>query len=239
MKLNCLIVDDEPVARKGIAEYVSDIDFLELVAECENPLATASFLGQHNIDLIYLDIQMPKMSGIDFLKNLRNPPLVILTTAFSNYAIESYTLDVVDYLLKPIPFDRFFKASQKAYEIMRLRRIAHDKVTELNYFFVKSDSKYEKIFFDDVLYIEAMQNYVVIHSTNRKKLITYLTISGMEQQLPQGRFLKVHKSYIVGLHHVNAVDGNELVIEEKKIPISRHLKDKVMERIMGNKLFKR
>lgn len=239
MKLKCLIIDDEPVARKGIAEYVAEIDFLELIAQCENALKATSFLHQHNIDLIYLDIQMPKMSGIDFLKNLKHPPLVIFTTAFSDYAIEGYALDVVDYLVKPIPFDRFFRASQKAYEIMRLKRIAEEKIAEVDYFFIKCDNKYEKVYFEEVLYIEALQNYVVIYTRDHKKFITYITMTGMEQQLPNDRFLKVHKSYIVGLTHIRAVDGNDLVIGEKRIPMSRHLKETALNKVMGNRLFKR
>ena len=121
MKLNCLIIDDEPVARKGLEEHVQEIDFLHCVASCENALKAASYLNQEKIDLIYLDIHMPKLSGIDFLKTLKNPPLTIITTAYSDYALEGYTLDVIDYLLKPISFDRFLKASQKALEFFQLK----------------------------------------------------------------------------------------------------------------------
>jgi DNA-binding LytR/AlgR family response regulator len=238
MKLNCLIIDDEPVARKGLAEYISEIDFLNLVGQCENPLKATTYLGQHNIDLIYLDIQMPKLSGIEFLKTLKDPPLAILTTAFSNYALDGYALDVVDYLVKPVPFERFFKASQKAFEITRLKRMALEHVPEVDYFFIKSDNKFEKIFFDKVLFVEALQNYVVIHTQDRK-LIAYITMAGLEQQLPTDRFLKVHKSYIIGLSHVRALDGNDILIGEQRIPISRNLKEAVMNRIMGDRLFKR
>ncbi|HEX5172360.1 MAG TPA: LytTR family DNA-binding domain-containing protein [Cyclobacteriaceae bacterium] len=238
MKLNCLIIDDEPMARKGMAEYVGEIDFLTLVAQCENPLRATPFLGQHDIDLIYLDVQMPKLSGIEFLKTLIDPPLVIFTTAYSNYAIEGYALDVVDYLVKPIPFERFFKASQKAFEIVRLKRMASEHVAEVDYFFIKCDNKFEKVFFDKVLFVEALQNYVVIH-TNERKLITYITMAGLEQQLPLDRFLKVHKSYIVGLLHIRALDGNDIVIGEQRIPISRNLKEAVVNKIVGDRLFKR
>lgn len=238
MKLNCLIIDDEPVARKGLTEYISEIDFLNLVGQCENPLKATSYFGQHNIDLIYLDIQMPKLSGIEFLKTLNDPPLAILTTAFSNYALDGYALDVVDYLVKPIPFERFFKASQKAFEIARLKRMAVEHVPEVDYFFIKSDNKFEKVFFDKVMFVEALQNYVVIH-THDRKLIAYITMAGLEQQLPTDRFLKVHKSYIIGLSHVRALDGNDILIGEQRIPISRNLKEVVMNRIMGDRLFKR
>ncbi len=238
MRLNCLIVDDEPVARKGMAEYILEVDFLNLVAQCENPLKAAPFLGQHSIGLLYLDIKMPRLSGIDFLRTLTNPQLVIFTTAYSNYAVEGYALDVVDYLVKPIPFERFFKASQKAFEITRLKRMASEQVSDVEYFFVKCENKFEKIFLSQVQFVEALQNYVVIHTADRK-LITYITLAGLEQQLPGDRFLKVHKSYIVGLSHITAIDGSDIRIGEQRIPISRHLKDVVMNKIMGDRLFKR
>jgi DNA-binding LytR/AlgR family response regulator len=238
MKLNCLIIDDEPIARKGIAEYVKEVDFLHLIAQCENPLKVASELKRHTIDLIYLDIQMPKLSGIEFLKSLPNPPLTIITTAHPGYALEGYTLDIVDYLVKPIPFERFLRASQKAKEISRLKRMTDGSAMERDYFFVKSNNKYEKLFFSDVRFIEALQNYVVIH-TNNRKLITYLTMSAMEQQLPLTHFLKVHKSYIIGMYHVKALDGNDVVIDDVRIPISRNLKEEVTKRIMGDRLLKR
>jgi DNA-binding LytR/AlgR family response regulator len=238
MKLNCLIIDDEPIARKGIAEYVKEVDFLHLIAQCENPLKVASELKLHTIDLIYLDIQMPKLSGIEFLKSLPNPPLTIITTAHPDYALEGYTLDIVDYLVKPIPFERFLRASQKAKEISRLKRMTDGSAMERDYFFVKSNNKYEKLFFSDVRFIEALQNYVVIH-TNNRKLITYLTMSAMEQQLPLTHFLKVHKSYIIGMYHVKALDGNDVVIDDVRIPISRNLKEEVTKRIMGDRLLKR
>lgn len=237
MKLNCLIVDDEPVARKGLAEYVGEVEFLNLVGQCENALKANAVLNESTVDLIFLDIQMPKLTGIEFLKTLKNPPLVIFTTAYAEYAIEGYTLDVVDYLLKPISFDRFLKSVQKALEIHTFKH-QPPQTKSADYFFVKSDSKFEKVRYDDVTYIEALQNYVIIH-TGAKKLITYLTMTGLESQLPKDQFLKVHKSYIVSVPQIKAIDGNELLIGEARIPISRNLKDEVVNQIIGNKLFKR
>ena len=239
MKLSCLIIDDEPVARKGLEEYVRETDFLELRGLCENALKAASLIHQQPVDLIYLDIQMPKISGIEFLKGLRHPPLVILTTAFSDYAVEGYALDIVDYLMKPITFERFLKATQKALDIFQMKRLA-DERRELpgDYFFIKCDSKYEKVNFIDVRYIEALQNYVVIH-TRDKKLITYITMTGLEAQLPKDQFMRVHKSYIVSVASVSSVDGNEIFIGNATIPISRNLKEAVISRILGNNLYKR
>lgn len=237
MKLNCLIIDDEPVARKGIAEYVEEIDFLHLVAQCESAVKASSYLNQGFIDLIFLDIQMPKLTGIEFLKTLKSPPLVIFTTAYSQYALEGYSLDVVDYLVKPIPFERFLKAAQKAFEIQSLKRFA-GRAKEVDHFFVKCDSKFEKLYYNEVCYIEALQNYAVIHTSNRK-LITYITMTGLESQLPKDQFLKVHKSYIISIAHIKAIEGNEILIGDVRIPISRNLKDEVVNQILGNKLFKR
>lgn len=240
MKLNCLVVDDEPVARKGIVEYVSEVDFLNLAGQCENALKASALLNQQPVDLIFLDIQMPKISGVDFLKTLQHPPLVIFTTAYSEYAVEGYSLDVVDYLMKPITFDRFLRATQKAMEIHTLKRTAagHTRDAQPDYFFVKCDSKFEKVFYNEVRYIEAMQNYAVLHTLNRK-LITYITMSSLEHQLPGDQFLKVHKSFIVAIAHIKALEGNEILIGEARIPISRNLKDEVVSQILGNKLFKR
>lgn len=237
MKLNCLIVDDEPVARKGLEEYVHEIDFLHLAGTCENAMKAASFLNQNNVDLLLLDIHMPKLSGIDFLKSLKNPPMVIFTTAYSDYALEGYALDIIDYLVKPIPFERFLKAVQKARDFHQLRH-KEDAVATKDYFFIKCDHKFEKVNFADVRYIEAMQNYCIIYVPDRK-MITYITFSGLESQLPSDKFLKVHKSFIVALDKVNSLDGNEIVIGSARIPISRGLKDEVLKRIMGDNLFKR
>jgi DNA-binding LytR/AlgR family response regulator len=239
MKLNCLIVDDEPMARKGLAEYVNEVEFLNLIAQCENSLKAAALLNKYKIDVMFLDIEMPKLSGMDFLKTLKNPPLTIFTTAFSEYAVEGYSLDVVDYLMKPITFDRFVKAVQKARELHSFRQTAsHSREATPDYFFVKCDSKFEKVFYNEVRYIEAMQNYAVIH-TQQRKLITYITMSSLDSQLPRDQFIKVHKSFIVAVNHIKALDGNDILLGDVRIPISRNLKDDVVTQILGNKLFKR
>ena len=239
MKLNCLIIDDEPLARKGLREYVQEIDFLHCVASCENALKAASFLNQEKIDLIFLDIHMPKLSGIEFLKTLKNPPLTIITTAYSDYALEGYSLDVIDYLVKPINFDRFLKASQKALEFFELKaRAEHNAASAVDYFFVRCDRKFEKVFFRDLSYIEGLQNYAVIHVGN-KKLITYITLTSLENQLPKDRFLKVHKSFIISVPHVKAIEKDEIIMDNARIPISRSLHEQVVRQILGNNLFKR
>lgn len=237
LKMNCLIVDDEPLARKGLEEYVREIDFLHLVGQCENPVKAASMMGEHQVDLLFLDIHMPKLTGIEFLKTIRNPPLVVMTTAFPEYAVEGYSLDVTDYLVKPISFERFMKAARKAYEIFSLKRMAGQSESQ-DYFFVKSESVFEKIFYRDVLFIESLQNYTIIH-TSERKLIAYLTLSGIESQLPKDQFLKVHKSYIISIAAVSRIEGNGIAIGKATIPISRNLREEVVKQILGNKLFRR
>ena len=239
MKLNCLIVDDEPLARKGLQEYVDEIEFLNTVGSCENALKASRYLSEQQVDLIYLDIQMPRLSGIEFLKTIKSPPMTIFTTAHTDYAIESYSLDVIDYLVKPITFERFLKASQKALEYYKLRSGAgSNNAGQTDYFFVRCDSKFEKVFFRDVSFIEALQNYAVIHVPGRK-LITYITLTSLENQLPRDRFIKVHKSYIVSVPHIHAIEGSEILINNDRIPISRSLREEVIHQIMGNRLFKR
>lgn len=236
MKLRCLIVDDEPMARKGLQEHLEAVEFLELAGVCENAIKAAGHLESGSIDLMFLDIHMPKLSGIDFLKTMKHTPMVIFTTAYSEYALEGYALDVIDYLMKPISFDRFLKAVVKArdFHLLRQRTDTQDK----DFFFIKSDSKFEKIHYHDVQYVEAMQNYVVLHTKGRK-LIAYITLSGLESQLPASLFIKPHKSFLVAIQKIQAVDGNELVLEAARIPISRNLKDQVMQQIVNNNLLKR
>lgn len=235
MKLKCLIVDDEPMARKGLEEYVRDLAVLEYAGSCENALKAKEFLQQTAVDLMLLDINMPHLTGIEFLKSLLNPPLVIFTTAHPDYALESYSLDVMDYLVKPILFERFQKAVHKAHEYASLKT---STIPAPDFFFIKCDHVFEKIFFNEVLYIESMQNYCIVH-TSARKLIAYITLSGLEAKLPPGRFMKVHKSYLVNLEKVTALDGSDLFIGKAQIPVSRNLKEDVMRRVMGDNLFKR
>lgn len=237
MKLRCLIVDDEPVARRGMAEYVAEVSILQLVGECSSAAEAASIMATSEVDLLLLDIQMPRLSGIDFLKTLPKPPMAIFTTAYSEYALEGYSLDIIDYLVKPIPFDRFLKAVQKAYDYYQLRTRTQ-KQDAPDYFFVKTNGKFERIAFADILYVESMQNYVVIHLPGQKHIV-YMTLSGLEAQLPADRFMKVHKSYIISLSQVNSVDDNDLIIRQARIPVSRALRDEVMKRIMGGHLLSR
>lgn len=231
MIINCIIVEDEPLARKGLAEYIADIPFLQLVGSFENAFQAQEFLNKHPVDLMLLDIRMPKLSGIDFVKNLQQPPMVIFTTAYPDYALESYELNVLDYLVKPISFDRFRKATQKAFDFYSLRQSSADA----GYLFVRSDYKLEKVSFSELLFVEAMQNYCVLH-TGSKKLISHITLTQVLEKLPANRFMRIHKSFIVCLEKVTSVESTHLLIHQQRIPISRALKNEVHQRVLRNNL---
>lgn len=238
--LTCIVIDDEPIARRGLQEYIRDVDFLQLAGEFENPLKAADTLMHERIDLIFLDIQMPKITGLEFLKTLPHPPMVIFTTAYPQYAVDGFELDAVDYLLKPFSFERFWKAVVKAKaQIETSRQNASPPASPgAGYFFIKSDNKLVKIQYDDILFAEALQNYVAVH-TREKKYITYLTFKSIEDHLPADRFLKIHKSYIVALARIDSIEGNEIKIGAHSLPISRSTKEEVMEKILQNRYLKR
>jgi two-component system LytT family response regulator len=253
--INCVIIDDEPLAREGIASYVKEIDFLHLTATCENPVELMKLLGEHPVDLVFLDIQTPKMNGIDFLKIVQKPPMVIITTAFPTYALEGFQLNVLDYLLKPITFDRFFKSVNKAndyYQLIRkslspdLSKTAGAEVQKAessqkadpgaDYFFIKCGSKYEKIQFADILYVQGTQNYVTIY-TVKGKYLTLLYLKNLEENLDDQSFIRVHKSFIVAIDKIDGIEGNEIFIQTHRIPISRNYREQVIGRVVTNKLW--
>jgi len=238
MKIKCIIVDDEPFAQKGLEEYVKEIDFLELVAVCDNAMQVYALLRNNKADLILLDIEMPELSGIDFIKSLKKMPAVIFTTAYPEYALQSYDLDVIDYLVKPISFQRFLKAINKAKHFLADKLKDPSQIAEeSDYLFLKVNHQLEKIFYKDILFIEALQNYVAIHLAD-KKIISYITISGMEKKLPANLFMRIHKSYIVALHKINMITGSKIIINTHELPVSRNVKDKLMHAV-EEKLVKR
>jgi DNA-binding LytR/AlgR family response regulator len=239
MKLKCIIIDDEPIARKVLKEFIEDIDFLELIGQAENPLKAMSLLNENTVDLIFLDINMPKINGIDFLKNSNTTASVIMTTAYAEHAVEAYGLDVLDYLVKPIGFDRFVKACNKALKFQESKqKVSVQTQKNDDYFFVKCDNQIEKIFYSDLLYAEAMLNYVMLYTTS-KKLMVYITIKSLEEQLPQDMFIKVHKSFIVNILKVKSIEGNMINIGEAKITISQNLRETVIKKIVKDKMIKR
>jgi len=233
-QIQTIIVEDEPLAREGLLSYIKDVEFLTVKKVCEDALEANQALAAEKIDLMFLDIQMPKITGIDFLKSLKNPPIVIMTTAYPNFALQGYELDVLDYLVKPFPFERFLKAVNKAREFFDLKhpRPENGQPKE-DYFFVKCDYRYEKIHFRDVLFIEGMENYVVIH-TAAQKFVTLLRMKTIEETLPASDFMRIHKSFIVSVRAIASIDGNEVVISGKRLPISREKKSEILERVVKN-----
>ncbi|HEY8931392.1 MAG TPA: LytTR family DNA-binding domain-containing protein [Mucilaginibacter sp.] len=238
--MNCVIVDDEPLAREGMASYVREVDFLNLSGVCENPLELIPILDKQNVDLILLDIQMPKMNGIEFLKILQKPPMVIITTAYPSYALEGFQLNVIDYLLKPVTFERFFKAAAKARDYHRLLTQPANgsgaAAADEDYFFIKCGNKYEKVLFADILYIEGMQNYVNIFTT-KGKLMTILSLKSLEENLNKQFFIRVHKSYIVATGHIDGIEGGEIFIRDHRIPISRNYHQQVIDEVVKKRLW--
>jgi DNA-binding LytR/AlgR family response regulator len=224
MKYKCLIVDDEPIAQEILEKYVNQNDTLQLVGKCNNAFEALNTLHQEHIDILFLDIKMPSLSGLEMLKTLHNAPKVILTTAFSEFGVESYEYGIADYLLKPISFERFLKSVNKI--VMPKNNVfanEHAEVkpsTESTFIFFKADKKIHKYYFADILFIEGSGNYVKIHPLNEKPLMVLDKLTELQDKLPKNKFLRVHKSFIINVEHIEKVEGNMLTIKGKVIPIS-------------------
>jgi len=221
--IKCIIVEDERLAQKVLQAHIEKITELELTSVCNNAPEAQNVLQNHIIDLIFLDIELPGMNGLHFLKTLPDPPLVILTTAYVDYAIESYELNVVDYLLKPISFERFSKAINKIIEGRQLTKSA-----EKDHIYIKSNGKFFKVDYADIIYIEGMKDYLKICTTDAK-LVTLQTMNEMEKLLPADQFIRVHKSYIVSLARIKSIYGNNIETTKLIIPIGVNYKEKVMQ----------
>ena len=242
--INTIIVDDEPLAQDVLETYIEKIPELNLVAKCSNALEANEALKSNQVDLMFLDIQMPQLTGIDFLKTLIKPPLVIFTTAYPNYAIEGFELNALDYLLKPISLERFMKAVNKAVEQIEL--LNKDKETKSqaedasnDYIFVKADKKLVKINYSDILYIEGLKDYVIIRM-DKGRVITLQTMKSLEDKLPSNMFKRIHRSYIVSIYKINAIVGNMVEIMEKNqakhLPIGKNYREELLEIINQNRL---
>ena len=230
MKIKCIITDDEPIARKGLRGYIEKIDFLMLTGECEDAIQLNTLLKTQQVDLIFLDIEMPEMTGLELLSNLTNPPKVIIVSAYEQYALKGYEFEVVDYLLKPVSFDRFLKSANRVHDLLQTEQKDAD-----DYIFVKSDKQLKKILFRDILFIESMENYVIIQTVSSKEIV-YTTLKQIHESLPQDIFQQTHRSYIVNIDQVNAIDGNLLNVNSHKIPVARNLRDNVFNLILNNRL---
>jgi DNA-binding LytR/AlgR family response regulator len=243
-KMSCIIIDDEPVARKVLQEFIAQVPWLVLAAQLESVSRTEAFLRQYKPDLLFLDIEMPKTNGLEFLKSCAVQPPTILTTAYPEYALESYDLDIIDYLLKPIAFGRFVKAVERAREWVELKgaggaagglsagdgRGPAGAREAVPYLFVRTQRRIEKIETGDISYIESIGNYVNIFM-GAKKITAYLTLKGVEQQLPAPQFVKVHQSYLVNFARIESIEGNQVIVRGQALPLGRNFKEALMRMV--------
>lgn len=235
--MKSIIIDDEEIAAKGLESYCRQIPFIQIDKLFTSSKEAESYLKQSETDLIFLDIEMPGLSGLKLLKNLAKPPLVIITTAYPAYAVDGFELDVIDYLVKPFPFNRFLKACNKANEYFLMKNASNGNVVK-DYFFIKVGYKIEKIVTDDVLFVQALENYVSLCTTTGKYL-TLISLKNIEQILPLSNFIRVHKSFIVAKDKIEAIHGNYILIGNFKIPISRNKKGEMLKVLLANRLAKR
>jgi len=236
MKLRCLLIDDEPPALKVMASYIANIQGLEIIAQCKNAIEALDVLHQKPVDVIFLDIKMPKILGTDFLKNLSHPPKVIFVTAYRDYAVEGYELDAVDYLVKPVSFERFFKAITKLNRLMDKETVTATVEYKSNpeaFVYLKVEKDMKKIFVNEIVYIESWKDYVKLFLTNGKSILARQSISAMENLLSEHRFLRVHRSYMVSLNKISGYNGVSVQLDGKEIPIGRLYKQVVMERLQS------
>lgn len=230
--IKTIIIDDEFPARKLLSEYASKIANIKLCGVCDNAVHALELMQNEAVDLIFTDIQMPDLSGMEFIRSLKNPPLIVFTTAHSEYAIDSYELDAVDYLLKPISFPRFVQAVNKVQERIQLLRSKESETkTEKDYFMVKADYKLYRIDFVNILFIEGQSEYVTFHLKNNKKITAYYALKKLEEELPSRDFMRIHKSYIVSLANIESEEGNLVTIAGQKLSIGKNYKDLLMERL--------
>lgn len=240
--MTCIIVDDEPLARQGMELNIGNVSTLQLLGSFSNALAASDFLRKENVDLMFLDINMPELSGLDFLKSLRDAPMVIFTTAYPQYALESYELEAIDYLVKPIRIERFLKAVNKAENYLKLlqQEASNTQVEKIedDYVFIKADRKFFKIYFKDILYIEGLKDYVVIY-TNDSKIITSMNVKTIAAQLPLAIFARVSKSYIVNTLHISSFDNELIYINNHEIPLGQSFKDDFIKQHIDGKIVRR
>lgn len=227
----CLVIDDEILAREGLEKFIKQTPFLEHVGSFGAAMNALLFLRTEPVDLLFLDIQMPEMNGIELVKALIQPPQVIFTTAYREFAVDGFELNAVDYLLKPFSYDRFLKAVQKV-------KAKEAETTQQEHIFIKCDGMIVKIALNDILYVETAKDYVFIH-TKEKRYMALISMRQIENNLPQTEFMRVHRSYLIGLRHVEKIEGNMLHIAGAKISISRSLREEVYQKIIGSRLIER
>jgi len=225
MIINCIAVDDEPLALDIIKDYISQVPFLKLLKTFKDGISVIEYLASNNVDLIFLDIEMGGISGTQLLRTLQKKPRVIMTTAYRNYAVDAFELDVTDYLLKPFSFERFLKSVEKVYNLQKAeQKTAEPGGRDRDYFFVKSNYKMVKVNYDDILYIEGLSEYIII-KTKTSNIITLQSFKNIEKTLPETEFVRIHKSYLISLSKIECIDGQSVIIAKKELPIGSKYKD--------------
>jgi len=236
--IKCLVVDDEPLARNSIIDFIEKIDFLEVVGSCASALEASEYIQNGQVDLLFLDINMPYLSGLEFLDSLDRPPMAIFTTAYSEHALEGYRLQIVDYLLKPITFQRFYQASLKAQQLYSLTASAKQQVQADPFLYIRQGEGFQKISWVDILYIEGMQNYAKLHFKNQV-LIIHQTMISLEETLPKEKFFRIHKSFLVNIDHIDSIAGGRLSINNQQLPISRTRREALLKEVVYKNLLSR
>jgi DNA-binding LytR/AlgR family response regulator len=234
--LRCLIVDDEPIAIKGVVNFINQLDFLEVADTCTSAMKATEILKAKDIDLMFLDINMPMLSGLEFLQSLDKSPLTILTTAYSEHALEGFRLNVVDYLMKPLEFQRFFQAANKALSTFQSRLILQNSREGADSdMYIRQGDTFQRIIWEDILFVEGMQNYLKLHF-KEKTFIIHQTMISLEEMLPKDSFFRIHQSYLINTHKIDAISGGRVFIDGKQLPISRHRKEALLKAVVYIKL---
>lgn len=237
--MKCIIVDDEPLAREGMKLNVDEVDSLELIGQFSNAISAKDFVKNNAVDLIFLDIEMPEMTGIEFLRTMPDRPFVILTTAYPQFALEAYELDVIDYLVKPIRMDRFRKAINKAlqfHDSIKEEKTVESKADDC--FFIRSERKLIRLYFEDILYIKGMKDYVMIFSKD-SKFMTAMNVKTIYDQLPKEHFFRISKSYIVNVNAIDVVEHDIVLLKDLEIPLGRTYKEEFLKKYIANKIIER
>ncbi len=235
--LRCLVVDDEPIARGGMVDLIDKVDFLSVAGTCASAMEAVAFLRENPVDLLFLDVNMPYLTGLEMLETLEKPPLTILTTAYSEYALEGFRLQVVDYLLKPITFQRFYQAVLKAQQTFQEKEARQNGGTESQspFLYVKQSEGFQKIVWQDILFVESMENYVKLILAD-KQLIAHQTMTSLEEILPGDAFFRIHKSFLVNVHQIDSINGGRIFVGKHELPLSRHRRDELMRSVVYKNL---
>lgn len=236
LRLKCLIVDDEENAIDGVVDYLGEIDSLEVIGTCLSAIEAIEVLKKQDVDLMFLDINMPRLTGLELLESMQNPPLTILTTAYSEFALDGFRLNVVDYLLKPYTFQRFFQATQKAIDLYKSRIVWNEKDGGRTFdMYIRQGDSFQRINWEDILFVESMQNYLKLHFAD-KMFVIHQTMGSLEEILPKDYFFRIHNSYLVNVSRIDKINGGRLFVNGNELPISKHRKEAFLNSVVYKNL---